>query len=131
MIPRIILTNDMNHLLNEIFGGNFDVRLSLLCMLAISMFPAYVITMKKLQLCEIHDLIVSVRSKGDDFDKYVSPEVARDLSVQLFRAGVKDNQQLNAIVRSGSIQEDSPSEPVSSYLLSWTSGINSLRLTAV
>ena len=118
MIPRIILTNDMNHLLNETFGGNFDVRLSLLCMLAISMFPAYVITMKKLQLCEIHDLIVSVRSKGDDFDKYVSPEVARDLSVQLFRAGVKDNQQLNAIGRSGSIQEDSPSEPVSSYLLS-------------
>ena len=117
MIPRIILTNDMNHLLNEIFGGNFDVRLSLLCMLAISMLPAYVITMRKLQLCEIHDLIVSVRSKGDDFVKDVSPEVARDLSVQLFRAGIKDDQQLNAIGRKGSIQEDSTSEPDSSYLL--------------
>ena len=117
MIPRSILTNDMNHLLNEIFGGDFDVRLSLLCMLTISVLPDYVITMKKLQLCEIHGLIVSVRSKEDDFDKYVSPEVARDLSVQLFRAGVKDDQPLNAIARKGSIQEDSPSEPDSSYLL--------------
>ena len=66
-------------------------------MLSISVLPAYVITMKRLKLCEIHRLKVCLISGGDESHEDVSQGIARDLSDQLFNDKVKGCQKLKDV----------------------------------